>query len=62
MSKPPVVATWLVLRLATHRSNEALVGDLSEEFQRRPSRSWYWRQVLVAVLVSWWGMSAPTSC
>jgi hypothetical protein len=54
MSKPPVVATWLVLRLATHRSNEALVGDLTEEFQRRPSRSWYWRQVVVAVLVSWW--------
>jgi hypothetical protein len=54
MSKPPVVATWLVLRLATHRSNEALVGDLSEEFQRRRSRSWYWRQVLVAVIVSWW--------
>ena len=54
MKRPPVVATWLLLRLATHRSNEALVGDLTEEFQHRPSRLWYWRQALAAVFVSWW--------
>ena len=54
MKRPPVVATWLLLRLATHRSNEALVGDLTEEFQHHPSRLWYWQQALAAVLVSWW--------
>jgi hypothetical protein len=54
MKRPPVVATWLLLRLATHRSNDALAGDLTEEFQLRPSRLWYWRQALVALLVSWW--------
>ncbi len=54
MRRPPVVATWLLLSLATHRSNDALAGDLMEEFQRRPSRLWFWRQAFAAVLVSWW--------
>jgi preprotein translocase subunit SecY len=33
-----------------HR-NDALVGDLFEEYGRRQSAAWYWRQVLTAVLV-----------
>jgi hypothetical protein len=30
--------------------NEALTGDLLEEYQRRRSNSWYWRQVFGAIL------------
>jgi preprotein translocase subunit SecY len=46
---PPVVATWLLKRVA--RGNEALIGDLLEEYGRRGSAVWYWRQVLTTVLV-----------
>jgi hypothetical protein len=45
--RPPVVASWLL----THLTNpdEGLVGDLTEEYQRRASRVWYWRQVAIAI-------------
>jgi hypothetical protein len=46
-SKPPALATW-VLEHST--ADEALAGDLLEEFQARGSASWYWRQVLMAVV------------
>ena len=45
--QPPALATWLVKRAA--RGNEALVGDLVEEFHRGRSAVWYWRQALTAV-------------
>jgi len=31
--------------------NEALAGDLLEDFRRRGSVAWYWRQVFIAILV-----------
>jgi hypothetical protein len=49
-SQPPVVATWLLKRLA--RENEALTGDLIEEYRNGRSAAWYWRQVLIAIAVS----------
>jgi hypothetical protein len=33
--------------------NEALAGDLREEFLRRRSAVWYWRQALTAVVIAW---------
>ncbi len=50
MNVPPVMATWLLRHLVLGDRNEALEGDLLEEFQRRGSASWYWRQVLGAIL------------
>jgi hypothetical protein len=47
---PPATATWMLKHLLFRDRNEALEGDLLEEFQRGRSTSWYWRQVLVAVL------------
>ena len=47
---PPAMATWLLKHLVLGERNEALQGDLLEEFQRRRSTSWYWRQVLEAIL------------
>ena len=40
--QPPAVAMWLLTRLA-------FIGDLVEEYQRRQSRVWFWKQVLVAI-------------
>jgi hypothetical protein len=50
-SEPPPLATWLLERLVLGEKNEALTGDLLEDFQRRGSVAWYWRQVFMAILV-----------
>ena len=46
-NRPPALATLLLTRSVGH--NDPLVGDLAEEYQRRQSRWWFWRQVLAAV-------------
>lgn len=51
-SKPPVLATWLLEHLVVGGRNEALEGDLREEFKRRRSVLWYWRQALGVILAS----------
>jgi hypothetical protein len=48
---PPTMATWILKHLVLGERNEALEGDLLEEFQRRRSAPWYWRQVLGAMLL-----------
>ena len=45
-------ATWILEHLTFGSPNEALSGDLLEEFQRGCSASWYWRQVSSAIVVS----------
>jgi hypothetical protein len=49
-SKPPALATWLVEHLIPG-DNEALTGDLIEQFRQGRSIAWYWRQAIVAILV-----------
>jgi len=49
VSQPPASASWLLEHLVLGEKNEALAGDLLEEFQRRRSVAWYWRQVLGAI-------------
>ncbi len=51
-SQPPRVATWLLKRLTAKGKNEALVGDLLEDFTQRRSAAWYWRQVLAAIFAN----------
>jgi hypothetical protein len=51
-SKPPALASWMLDHLLWGGRNEALAGDLLEEFQRRPSVAWYWRQVIGAIFAS----------
>jgi len=48
---PPSAATWILEHLTPGPRNEALAGDLLEEFRRGRSIGWYWRQALAAVLV-----------
>jgi hypothetical protein len=51
-TKPPSLATWILENMTLGERNEALAGDLLEDFRcGRPAR-WYWRQVLVAVALS----------
>lgn len=50
-SQPPMIAEWLLRHLTSRRNRDALCGDLLESFQQSPSTAWYWRQVLIAILV-----------
>ncbi len=51
--EPPPQATWMLENLTSGRRDEALAGDLLEEFRSGRSDGWYWRQVLSACAVSW---------
>ncbi len=50
---PPPIAHWILEHLAAGDRDEALAGDLVEEFRAGRSEGWYWRQTLTACLVSW---------
>ena len=47
----PRVATWLAHRLVPGPRRESLLGDLIEQYREGRSGRWYWRQVLVAIVV-----------
>jgi hypothetical protein len=49
--KPPPFAARLLERLVPGQDHEALLGDLTEECQRRGSVPWYCRQILAAIIV-----------
>ncbi|QNI32136.1 hypothetical protein H7849_24600 [Alloacidobacterium dinghuense] len=51
--EPPPLATWILEHLAPGHQNEALAGDLLEDFRAGRSSRWYWRQVLAACLAAW---------
>jgi hypothetical protein len=44
--RPPLIATWMLEHLCPGRLDEALVGDLFEEFRRGRSVGWFWRQAI----------------
>lgn len=46
---PPALAVWLLRRLRYFEYNEALAGDVQEEFASGRSRRWYWRQTLMVI-------------
>jgi hypothetical protein len=51
---PPPIATWLLEHWSPGRVNDALAGDLLEEFRSgRKDRTgpWYWRQVLSVIVI-----------
>lgn len=47
---PPEIATWLLEHIG--RKNPSLAGDLIEEYRHGRSIAWYWRQVLIAIIVT----------
>ena len=48
-SQPPRGATWLLERFAPN--NDALTGDLAEEYRSGRSSGWYWKEVLSAIVI-----------
>jgi hypothetical protein len=53
-SHPPTVATWFLEHMRSGRENECLVGDLMEDYGRGRSNAWYWKQVLAAIVTSFY--------
>jgi hypothetical protein len=50
-SQPPALAAWLLRHLVSKRDREALIGDLVERFGEGKSEGWFWRQVVMAIVV-----------
>ncbi len=50
-SEPPSFATLILERFVVSDYGDALIGDLVEQYRAGRSTGWYWRQVLLAVLV-----------
>jgi hypothetical protein len=48
-TEPPLMATWLLEQIG--RKNPSLAGDLLEEYRHGRSVAWYWRQVLIAIVL-----------
>jgi hypothetical protein len=48
---PPRIATWLLQHLGCDPNNEAIVGDLVEQYRAGRSRMWYRGQALRALIV-----------
>jgi len=48
-SNPPRLAVWLLENYGPEVNQEALAGDLYENFSQGRSSGWYWRQVLSAI-------------
>jgi hypothetical protein len=51
-TNPPALATKLLESLVAERTSEALLGDLIEQYAGGRSRAWYWRQVILALVIS----------
>ena len=51
-AQAPRVATWFADRFLTSGKRESLVGDLMEQYREGRSATWYWGQVLRAIIAS----------
>jgi hypothetical protein len=51
-TNPPSLPTKLLELLVPQRTSEALLGDLIEQYEAGRSRRWYWRQVILALVIS----------
>lgn len=52
-TEPPPLATWILEHGIPGDNDEALAGDLLEEFRFGRSDGWFWCQVLAAWFVGW---------
>jgi len=50
--QPPKFATWLLQHFGSSVDNDAVLGDLAERFREGKHPAWYWKQTLVAIVVS----------
>jgi len=49
---PPRLATWMLRRFGSGPDNEALIGDLTEQYVKKDSVMWFWRQAMKAIPIS----------
>jgi hypothetical protein len=49
--QPPRLARWLLKHFGSSSDNEALLGDLAEQYVEKGRPAWYWRQAIGAILV-----------
>ena len=49
--QPPRIATWMLRQFGCSPRNEAILGDLMEQYAHGRSRLWYWWQTLIALIV-----------
>lgn len=50
--EPPRTAVWLLKHWASPYQRESLMGDLLEMYRTGRSRTWYWRQVMAALVLA----------
>jgi hypothetical protein len=50
--EPPRMAVWLLKQWASPYRRESLLGDLLEMYRAGRSRTWYWRQVMAALILA----------
>lgn len=50
---PPSLATWMLEHLTPADRDDALAGDLLEDYLSGRSNGWYWRQTLAACAGGW---------
>jgi hypothetical protein len=50
-SNPPRSAIWLLRHAYPGSDNQPLTGDLVEKFREGRSHGWFWKQVLIAIIV-----------
>lgn len=50
--EPPKIAMWLLQQWASPYQRDSLLGDLLEMYCAGRSRTWYWRQVMVALILA----------
>ena len=50
--QPPRIATWMLKHFGSGPDNDALLGDLAEQYPQKDSAMWYWRQAMKAIPVS----------
>ena len=52
-SDPPRAAAWMLRHLVPGERNDALAGDLLEEFRSGRSAAWYWCQVFASITIAY---------
>jgi hypothetical protein len=50
-NQPPRIATWMLKHFGSGPNNDAVLGDLAEQYLQKDSAMWYWRQTIRAIPV-----------
>lgn len=52
MRSVPSIARWLLQHFGSSPNNDAIMGDIAEQYAQGRSRIWYWQQVVTAIAIS----------